>query len=437
MTFKEARELLLEKAQELGVEVEVLTTETRELTLESFEAALSQITQAVQSGVGLRVVVGGKTGYAYTEERSKEALLWALQEAKENAELQTSGRGALPQGRALGRQDLLGESLSAPLEEKAQRALAFESGLRQDPRLKQVMMARYSERDTTVSLASTSGVLGEYRDGLAMLATSVVMQEGESLKQNWDVHFEKEFHSLEPGKTALEITTKAGRLLGAKPMKTGRATAYFEPKAFNQLLSVLLYMLSGKSVMEGQSRLANRVGQRVGSELLTLIDDPLFEGGLGSRPFDSEGTASTKTILVEDGILKGFLHNSETARATGYVNTGHAARGYRSTLGVGPSNFYLKAGEGVALTHGVIVTDLMGLHAGANPISGDVSVQAFGLLVEGGEIAHPVEDFTVSGNLLELLTRIVGLGETLEWHLYGAALGAPMVEVADVSFAGA
>ena len=170
---------------------------------------------------------------------------------------------------------------------------------------------------------------------------------------------------------------------------------------------------------------------------MTLIDDPFFEGGLGSRPFDSEGTASAALTVVEDGVLRSFLHNSETARATGQANTGHADRGYRSTLDVGPSNLYLRAGVGVTPVQGVVVTDLMGLHAGANPISGDVSVQAFGLLMEGGEVAHPVEDFTVSGNLLELLRRVVGVGNTLEWGIYGGALGAPMVEIADVSFAGA
>lgn len=194
-------------------------------------------------------------------------------------------------------------------------------------------------------------------------------------------------------------------------------------------------MLSGKSVMEGKSRLTGKVGQRVGSDLVTLTDDPFLEGDLGCRPFDSEGTASSAVTLVENGILRSFLPTSETARVTGQANTGHAARGYRSTLDVGPSNLYLNTGEGISPTRGVVVTDLMGLHAGTDPM--DISLQALGLLVERGEVAHAVENFTVSGNLLEFLASIVGLGKTLEWHLYGGALGAPMVEIAEVSFAGA
>lgn len=435
MTFDEAKAFLLARAKELGLEVEILATEKRSLTLEAFEGKLSQITQATQGGVGLRAVVGGKTGYAYSEERSEEALAWALAEAKENAELQTTADGFLPQGAALGRKDLLSEGLSAPLAEKAQRALELEATLRQDKRVKQVVVASYREQEALTTLASTAGVSGAYRDGLASLVTGVLMQEGKSVKQGYEQIRQKEFHTLEPGKTALEATRRVGRLLGAKPLQTGRMTAYLEPEAVAGLLMVFLYMLSGKSVMEGKSRLADKLGSRVVSELITLTDDPLREDGLDSRPFDSEGTPSESLTIIENGVLKSFMHNSVTAQATGQRNTGHAQRSYRGTLEVGPSNLVLEPGAGVTMREGVLVTGLMGLHAGADPISGDFSLQAFGLKIEGGEVTHPVEDFAISGNLLELLGRVVGIGSDLKWTPYGGA--TPMLEVADVSFAGA
>ncbi len=436
MTFDEAKTFLLKRAREIGVDAEILATETRELTLEAFEGTLSQITQATQGGIGLRVVTNGKTGYAYSEERSEAALTWALDEAKENAELQLSGDGFLPQGQALGRKDLLSEGLSAPLEEKVQHALDLETGLRQDRRVKQVVTAHYSEREATTSLASTMGASGEYRDGVSALGASVLMQEGKSVKESWNDVYEKEFHNLQPGKTALDTVRKTGRLLGAKSLQTGRMTAYLEPKAGASLLHLLLFILSGKSVMEGKSRLGQKLGIQVASDLVTLVDDPLRTDGLASRPFDSEGTPGQRLTLIQNGVLKSFMHNSATARATGQANTGHASRSYRDTLGVGPSNLTLEPGSGVTPSDGVIVTELMGLHAGANPISGDFSLQGLGLKVEGGEIVHPVEDFAMSGNLLELLVRVVGVGAKLEWTLQGAALGAPMLEVADVSFAG-
>ena len=139
MTYTEAREYLLKQAKALGVDAEVIASENRTLTLEAFENKLSSTTQAQQGGVGLRVIVNGKTGYASSEERSREALDWALTEAKENAELQDSGEGFLPTGKALGYSDLLSEGLSAPLAEKAEAALEFEATLRKDEQLKQVI----------------------------------------------------------------------------------------------------------------------------------------------------------------------------------------------------------------------------------------------------------------------------------------------------------
>ena len=436
MTFAEARKYLLEQAKSAGLDAEILATESRTLSLESFEQKLAQITQATQGGIGVRVVKGGKTGYASTEERSKEALGWVLKEAAENAELQSDTGGFLPAGQALGHKDLISEGLSAPIEEKAAAALELEGGLRQDERTDQVPLTRYTESESEVSLSSTQGAEGGYRNGYAFLLSSLIMRQGESLKQVYDFNFEKEFHALEPGKTALKMIDKTSRMLGAKPLKTGRYRVYFEPSAFTQLMGLFVFMLSGKTVLEGKSRFADKLGQRVASELFTLTDDPLLPDGKGNRPFDSEGTPAQTLQLIENGVLKSFFHNSATAKALGQDNTGHASRSYKSTLGIGPSNLFVEPGEGVTLEKGVIITDMMGVHAGANPISGDFSLQAFGLNVEGGEVTHPVENFALSGNLSELLMNITAVGSELEWFPAGGILGAPMVEVAELSFAG-
>ncbi len=438
MTFEEAKQFLLKRANELEVDAEILADESRELTLGAFEGRLAETTQATRGGIGLRVVVGGKTGYASTEERSEEALEWALREAKENAELQSGGDGFIPAGRALGRKDLLSEGLSAPVEQKRATALELEKTFRQDERLKQVSLARYSERESSVSLASTKGADGGYRTGSAMLLGWFVTQQGESLKEGIDYRATREYHSLEPGRTALEMLERTTRHLGAKPLATGKYTAYFEPRPFAQLLSVFMYMLNGKSVREGKSRLKDKLGTKIVSEQMTLVDDPTLPSGLGSRPFDSEGTPAEPVTLIENGVLKSFLHNSVTAKALSQPNTGHASRSYKSTLGVSPSNLRLSPGNGVSKTSGVIVTDVMGVHAGANPISGDISLQALGLLVEDGEIVHPVDDFALSGNLLDLFARISNLGDELVWEPSGMGthVGTPEVEIPDVSFGG-
>lgn len=263
------------------------------------------------------------------------------------------------------------------------------------------------------------------------------MEDKGSQKQSFGIDISNEFHALDPGRTALKAIEETGRLLGSKPLKTGRYTAYLEPKAVIQLMGLLLFMVNGKSVMEGKSRLAKKLDTEVASKYLSLVDDPFLEKGIQNRPFDSEGTPSRTIQIIEHGILKSFLHNSETARALGQENTGHASRSYKRPLDVGPSNLFIQPGKGIKPNQGIIVTDFMGVHAGANPISGDLSLQSFGLLVEGGEISHPVEDFAISGNILDMLMNIQAVGNTLEWHLGQGIFGAPMLEVSDVSFAGA
>jgi PmbA protein len=436
MNFEQAKDYLLEKARQMGIEAEVLATESRELSLSAFEGRLEEITQATQGGIGVRVVVEGKVGYAYTEERTLEALDWVMQEARDNALLQ-SGGGFIPAGSALGRHDLLGEGLSAPLEEKQAAALTVEATLRQDARVRQVPRTAYQEQEVQVVLGSTKGASGGYRTGVGMVGGSAILEDGGAPRQSWNVDYSREFHALEPGKTALELIQNTARLLGARPLKTGKYRAYFEPKAFAQLLGVISFMFSAKNVLEGKSLLAGKIGEKVASGLVTIVDDPTLPGGIGSRPFDAEGTPARRLVIIEKGVLKSFAHNSETARKMGVEPTGNAQRGYKGVLGVGHANLFLEPGSGVRLEEGIVVTEMMGLHAGANPISGDFSLQALGLKLEGGEVAYPVENFTVAGNLLSLLQNISAVGEKLEWEYWGMALGAPMVEVAELSFAGA
>ncbi|HHO55032.1 MAG TPA: TldD/PmbA family protein [Trueperaceae bacterium] len=436
MTYEQAKDYLLKRAKELNLELEVLATESRELELDSLHERLAKTSISSQGGIGVRVIIDGKAGYASTEEKNQEALEWVLSEAKENAELQTTSDAFLPQGENMGKADLVGEGLSAPIEEKIAAVVGLEHNLRQDSRLKSVAMTRYIESESSTTIASTKNLDGSYRNGYTGVYGVFVMQEGDSIKQSFDIDISKEFYSLDPTVTAQKMIKNAARSLGAKDLKTGKYKAYFEPRAFSQMLGLLQFMLNGKTVLEGKSLLADKLGQTVASSLVSIVDDPNLEKGLASHPFDSEGTKTKAITLIENGVLKSFLHNSATAKETGQANTGHASRSYKSSLGVSASNFYLKEGSGIKMDKGIIVTDLMGVHAGVNPISGDFSLQAFGILVEDGKEQHAVENFAISGNFIDLLQNISAIGDKLEWTLYAGIIGTPMVEVSELSFAG-
>lgn len=437
MTFDEAKRWLLDEARRLVVDLEVLGSLQRELRINAQDGKAGETTVSTRGGVGLRVVTGGRVGYASTEDLAEESLAWALSEAIENASLQKGGGAALPAGEALGRHDLLDEGLSGSVAEKRDMALSLEASLRRDERVQAVQYALYAESQGETVIGSTRGVDGSYRDGGAMMVSSVVMREGASVKQGFEQEAANDFHQLDPGRTALRAIEGLGRLLGARPLTTGRRRAVFEPRVVGTLLRLLVYALSGKTLAEGKSALAGKLGQRIAADLLTIVDDPTLPGGLASRPFDSEGTRSRRTVLVERGVLRSFLHNTDTAARTGQETTGHAHRSYSGTLGVAPTNLILEPGAGIAPGDGVLVTDLMGVHAGANPITGDVSVQAMGLETVGGE-TFPVDDFAVSFNLFELLRRVEEVGDDSETRplMGGGAVVVPSIAVPDVSFAG-
>ena len=435
MTFEEAKDYLVREARARSVDVEVLADSHRQLSVSMNDGRVAELKHATQGGVGVRAVIDGKVGYASTESLDEESLAWVLDEAIENAALQAGDGAVMIEGRALGRHDLLGEGLSAPVEQKVEGIKRLEAGLRADARVDAIAFASYAESETQAVIGSTLGADGGYRNGYAYYAASPVMKGGGSVKQGWDIDFSKEFHELDPGRTTLSILERVGRHLGATPLPTGRYRAYFESEVTGALLGLLLFSLSGKTLAEGKSRLAGKLGARIASDLVTIVDDPTLVGGPASRPFDAEGTPARRTEIVSRGVLRSFLHNSDTARRTGQPNTGHASRSYASTLGVAPSNFMLETGAGVELTDGVIVTDLMGVHAGANPITGDASLQGLGLRVEGGE-TRPVDNFALSFNLFTLLERIDAIGSESKWLPASNLVRAPMIAIDALSFSG-
>jgi PmbA protein len=437
VTPEEAKAYLLRRARERGVQVEVLGVWDRELGFRVREGSVEQVTRADRGGVGVRVVIRERAGYAYTEQLTPEALEWILREAEENASLQREAVAFLPEGRALGHHDLLGEGLAASADSKLALALEVDRAVRAQESVRRVTAAWYHEREHHVHLGSTEGAEGSYRTGVASLGVGLVAQAGASLKQGYHADWQVSFAALDPGRTALEAARRTTRLLGARRLPTGRYPALFEPRAFAQLLGAFWVLWSGKAVAEGKSRLRGRLGEQVASEPVTLVDDPTLAAGLQSRPFDAEGTPARRTVLVERGVLRSYLTHSQSAQALEHPNTGHAWRSYRGVLEVAPTNLHLEPGEGASLERGVVVAELMGVHAGCNPVSGQFSLQALGLWVEGGEVAHPVEDFAVCGDFLELLRRVVALGDRLEWEpVPGAVVGTPTVLVEDLSFAG-
>jgi PmbA protein len=229
-------------------------------------------------------------------------------------------------------------------------------------------------------------------------------------------------------------------MLGATKPKTDRLTVVLDPWVSAQLLGIIGATLTGDAVIKGRSLFANRVGDEVAAPLITLVDDPTDPAAFGATDFDGEGFAARRTPLITAGVLQGFLHNTYTARRMGVPATASAVRGPKSTPSVGVHAAVLTPGTQTrdqlvaSVDRGVLIQEVSGLHSGVNPVSGDFSTGAEGMLISGGTLGAPVREFTIASTIQRLLHDVVAVGNDTEWFPMSAA-GVTLV-IRDVTMSG-
>jgi PmbA protein len=245
---------------------------------------------------------------------------------------------------------------------------------------------------------------------------------------------------LDPHGVAREAVERAARMLGAAKPETRRVPVVLDPFAASSFLGVLAGALSAEAAQKGRSLFADLVGQRVGAAPFTLVDDGRLLEGPAASPFDDEGVPTGRTELITGGVLNGFLHNTYTARRGGTTSTGNASRaGYRSTPGVGTTNFYVEPGPRSFAEllrdadGGVLIQDVSGVHSGANPISGEFSVGATGLRITGGELGEPIREMTIASTVPEMLRAIAAVGADLRFF---SSVGTPSILIGEMTVAG-
>jgi len=311
-----------------------------------------------------------------------------------------------------------------------------------DPRVTKIDLSQVGDAVSRVAVASTAGVDAEYArtDAWAVVVTLAV--EGDETQTGFSYRITRGIDELDVGAISGEAVERGARMLGAVKPPTAKVPVILDQFAAMSFLGVLAGALNAESVLKGRSLFASMAGQQVGSELFTLVDDGTVLDGPGASPFDDEGVPSGRTELFTRGTLNGFLHDTYTAARTGQGqrSTGNAKRaGYKSTPGVGTSNFFLDRGEtpyGELLRSaegGVLIQDVSGVHSGANPISGEFSVGATGLRITGGELGEPLREMTVASTLPEMLTGITGVGDDLRFF---SSVGTPSILIGEMTLAG-
>ncbi len=426
--------------------VESFAEETRQTEASAFRGEIEGLTFAESRGMGVRLVDGGRMGYAYAADPSEDEVRDAVRRARENAMLaEPDEHNGLPS--FVPAEDIPGlfraEAADVPTDDKVRLAIDIERrAIGIDPRVTKVDLAQVGDAVSRVAIASTTGLVAEYARTDAWCVAVPLAVEGDETQTGFSFRIARGLDELTWEEVVDEAVERSVRLLGATKPPTARVPVVLDPFAAMSFVGVLAGALSAEAVQKGRSLFAEMAGRRLGSELFTLVDDGRVMFGPAVCPFDDEGVPSGRTELFTRGTLNGFLHNTYTARRAGdgQTSTGNAKRaGYKSAPGVGTSNFYLDAGESSfqdlleRADGGVLIMDASGVHSGANPITGQFSVGATGIRISGGELAEPLREMTIASTIPEMLAGVTGVGNDLRFF---SSVGTPSVLIGEMTLAG-
>ncbi len=415
---------------------------------------LGQVETLKESGsraIGLRVFNGLRSASTSSSDLSREGLERLVQGAVSLSRITSEDPFlGLPEedelGQLQGNLGLYFEDVKqqAPAEriEIARRCEA--AAMAYDIRIQNSGGGDFDAATTHKVLVNSRGFVGEYkRSYCGFSAAPIAVDELGRMQRNYWYSSARTTKMLESpeeiGKIAAQRTL---RRMGARPVKTQRVPVVFSPEIARSIIGNIFEAANGDAIYRHASFFDEMLGQRVAGENVTVVDDGTIVrdgiGGFGTSPFDGEGLPTRRTVLVERGVLKNYVMNAYTARKLGLKSTGNASRGLAGNPGIGAGNFFLEPGvltpaEVLApIKQGLYVTETMGF--GVNLVTGDYSQGAAGLWIENGELAYPVEEITIAGNLKHMYQNITAIGNDL---VFRGASAAPTICVEGMTIAGA
>ncbi len=406
---------------------------------------VEKISQAGEKRLGLRLFIGNSSASASTSDISKKSIEKLVDDTVKMARVTAQDpQGGLPAREMLAHDlpdlDLLDEpARKVAVDEKIKIALDTEkSALAFDPRITNSEGAEFSNQYGRVVYVSSHGFAGEYVGSTFGHSVAPVAKHDGAMQRDYWYSSNRKFARLETSKQVGEkAAQRVLRRLGGRKVKTCEVPIVFDPDMAASLLRNLASAINGYSLYKGASFLAGKLNTKIGSDLLNVVDDGTIPGALGSRPFDAEGLPISKKTVVEKGELKTYLLDTYSGKKMGMESTGNASRSVGEPPGVAPANFYLTPGEDSpeqiigSVKKGFYVTEMIGF--GVNMVTGDYSRGAAGLWIENGELAYPVEEITIAGNLKEMFQNIAMVGNDLEMR---SRIVAPTVKIAKMTVAG-
>lgn len=445
-TFTTLAETLLARAKAQGAtEADVLVAEGDSVSVQVRLASVDRLSKAREKSLGLRVFFGKRSASASTSDFSNESLDRLVADtcelAKAVAEDETSG---LPEAAAMATDvpdlDLFDPTALTVDQEIHLAQRAEQAAMNVDARITNSDGADCTSAHGVVVLANTHGFVGCHRSSRFALSVAPVAEDanGHSMQRDSWYTVSRKYRELESPESIGEIAaSRTLRRLGARKVGTQRVPVIFDPETAESLLGHLSGALSGYSLYKNASFLLGQLGKSIAPDYVHVEDHALLPGKLGSRPFDAEGLPTRQTMVVENGRLVSYLLDTYSGRKLGMASTGNAARSVGESPSVSPTNFFFHPGplspdEIIrSVKQGLLVTELIGF--GVNLVTGDYSRGASGFWIENGELAYPVEEVTIAGNLKRMFQDVELIGNDLAFR---GQLASPTVKIREMTVAG-
>lgn len=428
---------------------EVYQNQAESFSVSVYEGEIDEYNVCNEGGLSFRGLYGDKMGYASTQVMDEDAIKMLVLSAKENAQLiENPDKQFIYPGSETYEsvQGIYQEELDRmPERDKIAFALAMEKASLAQGALK-ISHNAVGTSSGSVLLCNNLGLRLEKRSNLSFAYVSPILPDQDNQMQDGLAYYAgRELQKQDPSSIATRALADARSRLGSESVPSGSYDILFKNEAMTDLIGHFSGIFSADAAQKGLSLLKGKEGTSIAANCITLRDDPLLPGGFASRSFDGEGVATKNKSVIENGRLVTLLHNLKTAYKQGVTTTGNAGRGsYSSPVGIALSNFYIEKGKEdlptmfKRLNKGLYITFLSGLHAGANPISGDFSLLARGFLVENGQKIRPVNQITLAGNYYDLLRSCEAVGSDLFFAIPSgsASIGSPSFLVRGMKVAG-
>jgi PmbA protein len=447
MGIQDTAKRLLGLMEKAGVDQgEVFMQKTRGLEISLRDQDVETLRNKDEGGFGLRVISEGRLGFVHSSDLRDEALAKSVDQCVALARAsQPDEANRLPEpGGSFAEVDTFDASVrDIPFERKLALLKDLETlAFAYDPAISKMEYLSYDDSETETVIANTQGIFDAGKSTHFSCEVSVIAERNGEVESASDQSESRYFEDLDaPSKVASRACSKATSMLGARQVPSQEVPVIFDRDSVYALLIHFFAMINGGNVADGLSALEGRLGEKVGSDLLTIVDDALIARGVGSRSFDAEGVATGTTVVLDGGVLNSFLFDTRSALRTGFTSTGNARRGgFRDRPSVGYSNLYVRRGASSpdaivkSTVAGLWIMSLAGWWVGVNPSTGDFSSGAKGLWVEDGEVAFPVRNVTVASNILDMLGSVDMVGDDL---FFRHAASSPTLRITGMKVGGA